>query len=377
MITTIVSFILILAVLVLVHEWGHFYAALKFGCKVDEFGFGFPPRLWSRKSKKHPGMIYSINLIPLGGFVKIKGENGDGKLDTDSFANKTFWQRAIILSAGVAMNVVLCFVLLSIGFWMGIPQVLDDIPTSATVRDAKVQIMEILPDSPAQKAGIVVGDIVQGYIDGECPAGVVCDMTPIFVEFTNVSEVQDYIASHQDYDLTLQIKRADSNEIKKIHVTPTFNSEINKAVIGVSLVKTGVVSYPVWIAPVKGFTATAGLTQQIFVSFYGLFKDLIVKQEVSVDVSGPVGIAVLTGQVVSEGIVYIMYFVALLSLNLAIINFIPFPALDGGRFLFLIIEKVRRKPVSQNIEGMVHMIGFALLLLLVIVVTIRDISNLF
>src|SRR3990167_8312272 len=156
MIIAVISFIIILALLVLVHEWGHFFAARKFGCKVEEFGFGFPPRIFGKRLKKYGpnGTLYSFNWIPLGGFVKIKGEQGESRDDSDSFAHKKPWQRALILGGGVLMNVVLAFVLLSIGFGVGVPQVIDEtVGSGAQIKDQKIVVVEVLPDSPAASAG--------------------------------------------------------------------------------------------------------------------------------------------------------------------------------------------------------------------------------
>ena len=392
MIIAVISFIIILALLVLVHEWGHFFAARKFGCKVEEFGFGFPPRIFGKRLKKDGpnGTLYSFNWIPLGGFVKIKGEQGESRDDSDSFAHKKPWQRALILGGGVLMNVVLAFVLLSIGFGVGVPQVIDEtVGSGAQIKDQKIVVVEVLPDSPAASAGIEPGDTIVGYVESfyseetNCEGNndPACGQTaqPGFSPsiFASIEDMQNYFDKNIGKELLLPIRKQDEQVHEYVTIVPHQLEGVDRGGIGVALVETGVVSYPFYMAPVKGAQATVSLTGQILVAFGGLIRDIAVKQEVSVDVTGPVGIAVLTGQVVDQGIVYLIYFVALLSLNLAIINFLPFPALDGGRFLFLIIEKIRRKPVNQRVEGVIHMIGFALLLLLVLLVTVRDVIQLF
>lgn len=353
MFLTIIVFVLILGLLVFVHELGHFVAARKNGVKVEEFGFGFPPRIFGIKKGE---TIYSINWIPLGGFVKIKGEDGENKEDEDSFSHKKIWRRAVILAAGVFMNFVLAAVLLSIGFMVGLPQVINGENGYAKVRDARVQVIQILEGTPAAEAGVLVGDTIL-EIDGQ--------------KVEDVEVMQNYLAGKIDAPVKFSLER-DSQKIDK-EISPTFLIETGRGGIGVGLLKTGIVSYPWYLSLWKGAESAVLFTGEVATAFYELIKNLIVTQKVSVDLSGPVGIAVLTGQVARMGIIYLLQFTALLSINLAVINFLPFPALDGGRLLFLLIEKIRHKPISQKIENLVHNIGFGLLMLLVLLVTYRDV----
>lgn len=353
MILTIIVFVLILGLLVFVHEFGHFIAARKNGVKVEEFGFGFPPRIFGVKRGE---TIYSLNWIPLGGFVKIKGEGGEDKEDEDSFAHKKIWRRAVILAAGVFMNFVLAAVILSVGFMIGLPQVVDGQGGQATVRDAKVQIVEILDGTPAAEAGLMAGDAILS-VDGQ--------------QLGDIEAIQNYLSEKIGTPVKIILER-DGQQIEK-DISPAFLVETGRGGIGVGLLKSGIVSYPWYLAIWKGTESTVYFTGEVVVAFYDLIKNLIVTQKVSVDLSGPIGIAVLTGQVARMGFIYLLQFTALLSINLAVINFIPFPALDGGRILFLVIEKIRRRPVSQKIENTVHNIGFALLMLLVLLVTYRDV----
>ncbi len=359
MVGTILIFIAVLAILVLVHEWGHFYTARKFDCDVEEFGIGFPPRATSWISKK-TGIRYSLNWLPLGGFVKIKGEDGQDKSDPGSFAAKPAWQRAIILVAGVAMNWLLAAVLLTIGFMIGLPSGLPadsaGLSPYARVSERQVQIYSVVPQSVAAEAGVQTGDIIQ-LIDGQ--------------PYTDVDNVQEFIVDSKNESMDLTLLRGD--EQLRITVTPLLNEDLGRATLGVGLVSVGTVSYPWFAAPVAGVQATAQLTGTIVVAFADLISDLVTGQSADVDVSGPVGIAVLTGQVARLGITHLLQFVALLSINLAIINILPLPALDGGRLLFLGIEAIRRKPADQKFESIVHNIGFLLLLLLIVFVTYRDI----
>lgn len=353
MILTLIVFILILGLLVFVHELGHFVAARKNGVKVEEFGFGFPPRIFGIKKGE---TIYSLNWIPLGGFVKIKGEGGEDREDEDSFSNKKIWRRAVILAAGVLMNFVLAAVLLSIGFMIGLPQVINGENGNARIRDVKVQVVQVLEGTPAAEAGLLPGDAVL-EIDGQ--------------KIEDVEAMQEYLGGKIDAPVKFVLER-DGQKIDK-EISPVFLVETGRGGIGVGLLKSGIVSYRWYLAIWKGAESAVLFTGEVAVAFYELIKNLVVTQKVSVDLSGPVGIAVLTGQVARMGIIYLLQFTALLSINLAVINFLPFPALDGGRILFLIIEKIRRKPVSQKIENLVHNIGFALLMLLVVLVTYRDV----
>jgi regulator of sigma E protease len=371
MILTIITFIVILGLLVFVHEAGHFIVAKRNGVKVEEFGFGFPPRIigvfkdpetgrWKvvgRKRKQAPATIYSLNWVPLGGFVKIKGEQGEDADDPDSFAHKSVGKRIWIISAGVLMNVILAFVLISFGFVIGLPQVLDEeIPASARVRDEKIQIADVLIGLAAQKQNLQLGDTIIS-IDGRT--------------FNEIEDVQNYLAGKEGQ--TVNIKLSRGNKVIEKEMTLEVIPEIGQAGLGVALVKTGIVSLPIHLAVWQGALTTLFLIKEIIFAFGALIKNLVVAREVVVEISGPVGIAVITNQVTRLGFIYILQFAALLSLNLAIINFVPFPALDGGRVLFLIIEKIRGKPINQRVEATIHNIGFVLLMLLVLAVTYRDV----
>ncbi|MFA5720461.1 MAG: RIP metalloprotease RseP [Acholeplasmataceae bacterium] len=379
--TTVILFILVLSVLVFVHELGHFWTARRLGVKAEEFGFGFPPRaLGFFKSKsgrwrflkgntspdslaeeeKPAGTVYSLNCLPLGGFVKIKGENGEGKQDSDSFAAKALWRRALILSAGVIMNIVLAAALLSVGYMIGLPQSLDEVKSSAQVSEAQVFVMEVLPDSVAAQAGLESGDIIKA-VEGQ--------------KITSNEELQDLVSRRTDQDTSFTIIRG--GEERNIIIRPSFSEAVDRAVIGVSIYASGLVRYPFFTAIWEGIKLTGLTFWLIILAFYSLIRDLIIGVSVSGQVAGPVGIATLTGQVASLGITYLLQFMALLSLNLALVNILPFPALDGGRLLFLLIEKFKGKPVRQSVEAWIHTIGFWLLITLILVITYKDIMRLF
>lgn len=380
---TVIIFIAVLAVLVFAHEFGHFIVAKRAGVRVEEFGFGFPPRfagiqrihehgkkkwrvIWGAKPLVGQGYnyvdsgntVYSLNWLPLGGFVSLKGENGEFADAKDGFRQQKSWVRLLVLSAGVLMNLLLAAVLLSFGFMRGIPMDVEDARPHAQVSEAHVGIMSVLPGTPAADAGIIAGDVVKG----------VDDQPNI-----HLIDLQHYINARAGVQVNFHIERNGTAFDK--NVTPIVLPQTGKGGIGVALAETGLVSYsPPW-AVVEGFRSAGVMTWETLKGFGQLITGLFKGQKLAEGVTGPVGIAVLTGKVARMGFVYLLQFMAILSINLAILNIIPFPALDGGRVLFVIIELFRRgKPVDKNIERTVHAIGFTLLIILVLIVTFNDLS---
>ncbi len=352
--STVLLFIVVLAVLVLVHELGHFLTARWFGIDVEEFGFGFPPRIFGVKKGK---TLYSLNWIPLGGFVKIKGEDDPNATGPGTFSHKPAWVRAIVIGAGVFMNLVLASLLFAIGLTIGMPQAADSLPANARVRDRQVQIVEVLKDTPAAQAGFQVGDTIVS-INGQ--------------SFTEVEDVQTLVNSAEP-PVVVEIRRGKETFTKD--VTPVLEPTIGKRVMGVALVEAAKVSYPWYIAIVKGVQATGFYLKEILLSFWDLIKGLFVGQKSAVEFSGPVGIAVLTGRAARLGFTYLLQFAALLSINLAVINVLPIPALDGGRLLFIIIEKIRGRSVRPVVEAVIHRVAFFLLLALIVIVTAHDLGK--
>jgi regulator of sigma E protease len=368
----ILIFLLVLSVLVIIHELGHYLAARIFGVKAEEFGYGFPPRLigivkengkWKKVGAKdetsYKNTIWSINWLPLGGFVRIKGESADDKIDDkDAFQTKPIWQRIIILAAGVTMNWLLAFVLFATIFLIGAPAALENVPAGAQVKDQSVRIINILPESPAQKAGLEVGDRVY-LISNQAPA--------------NADEAVGGIREMGEAEFEVAIKRGEEEKI--IKVNPEYIESLGRIGIGVAMADIGIVSFGPFQAIKQAAVVTYDYTKAVVFSFGGLFKDLILLRGFKQDVTGPVGIAVMTGQIAKQGIVPLMQFAAVLSINLAVVNFLPIPALDGGRVMFLIIEKIRRKQMKQRIEASIHQIAFISLLILILLVTIRDLGR--
>ncbi len=355
MILAIIVFILILGLLIFSHEFGHFISAKKAGMKVEEFGLGFPPRLFGIKRGE---TIYSLNLIPIGGFVKIYGEQRSKKKllksDKRAFYNKPIWQRAIVLVMGVTMNLVLAAILLSIVHAIGVPTIIDK-ETEQQAKNIQVQIVGIASNSPAEEAGLKIGDTLK--------------------EFNEVENMQKFVARYAGEEITLNIQRG--NETLEKTLTPRISPPEGEGPMGIALAKTGIVTYPWYAAIWQGFKLTGQLVVTFISLFYQLLKSLILTGTLIGEIAGPVGIASLTSQMTKLGFVYILQFAAILSINLAIINAIPFPALDGGRLLFLAIEKIKGSPISTKIENTVNNIGFVLLIALMILVTLRDVAKFF
>ncbi len=357
--TAVIVFVIILGLLVLVHEFGHFIVAKKSGMLVEEFGFGFPPRLFSFKKGE---TRYSVNLIPLGGFVKILGENNKDVENPRSFVNKSFLARFSTLVAGVLMNFVLAWVLFSVGFGIGLPTVVqsgETIPAHGRLRSEAVTILEVSKNSPAEKAGLRAGDNIlaadQVVVNGE----------------QSLDQFVEYVKSRAGSEVSMHLRRGD--EELYLTLIPRKDPPPEEGAIGIALGNVGKLSYPWYLAPVKGLSATGNVISGTAVAFW----NLIVHGEGVSSVGGPVKIASLTGQVSKLGLAYIMQFAAFLSVNLGILNIVPFPALDGGRVLFLIIEKIRRKRNNEAFEQYANAIGFGLLILLILIITARDIKGLF
>lgn len=353
---TAVVFIVILIILIFVHELGHFVAAKKNGVKVEEFGFGFPPRIFGIKRGE---TIYSVNWIPLGGFVKIYGEDGGDRRETQSFGHKKIWQRATILFAGVFMNFLLAVLLLSVGFGIGLPTSVDD---DYNALNARVQVTEIGVNSPAQTAGLKTGDtIVSMKADGQ-----------LLADIGKVAQVQEFTDQNRGRQVTMEVQR--SGEVLTVNLVPRVTPPADQGAMGVGLARTTNISYPWYQAIYEGFVSAWNLIKVTVVAFASLLWRLLSGGQIAAgEVVGPVGIYSITGAAAQMGWIYVLQLTALLSLNLAIINILPFPALDGGRLLFLLVEKIKGSPISERVERITHTAGFVFLILLMVFITFRDI----
>ena len=355
---TILVFIFILGLLIFVHELGHFVMAKRAGMKVDEFGFGFPPRMFGIRRGE---TIYSINWIPLGGFVKIVGEDDATSLDPRAFANKGFWPRFSVLIAGVAMNIVLAWFLLFLGLSIiGTPVEVregQDLGGARIIGSTQLSIIAVQPNSPAETAGFRPGDVILG-IDGN--------------RYANIDEMIAYTKSRAGQPVVYELKRG--QEILNRGVIPRENPPPDSGPVGFIPAMVGKVVYPPISALPLSFVSLWAKVTGILAAFGLLFKGLFSEGRLIEGLSGPVGIAVLTRDFTRLGLPYLNQFIATLSINLAIINAVPFPALDGGRILFLIIEKIRGLK-SIKWERIANAVGFMLLITLMVAITYRDIGR--
>lgn len=355
MLVSILIFLLALSILILVHELGHFLTAKKMGIKVEEFGFGIPPRLIGKKIGE---TIYSLNWLPFGGFVRLHGENSEADI-TDpkrAFLNKSKKARTLVVIAGVVMNFILATVAFAIVYsFSGVPK-----------DTGKLKIIDVTAGTPAQVAGIVVGDIVTKIGKDE------------------VTSSDDFIAKTaalKGKKTVFEVQRKLNNEIStiKISLTPRENPPAGEGPIGVTISTMEIYYPPVLLRPFYGiyygFKEAIYWGSAIGTGLWGLISGLFMGV-VPKDVSGPVGIFAVTTEAAKSGILTLINFIGILSVNLAILNILPFPALDGGRLLFIGIEAVTKKRVPSKVEGAIHSIGMIILLVLMLAITIGDIRRL-
>ncbi|MFH1485645.1 MAG: M50 family metallopeptidase [Chloroflexota bacterium] len=341
LITTVVAFVLLIGFLVIAHELGHFVTARLFKVKILEFGLGYPPRLFAIKRNETE---YSVNALPIGGFVKMLGEEDPN--EPGSLAGKSMGARFAILSAGSVMNGLLPVVLLSASLM---------IPHDVIV--GQVQVGEVAPNSPAQQAGMQPGDVILGIND-----------RPIESTFDLLYNIQLNIGS----EVTLIVRRERMTR-EEVKLVPRWNPPPEQGAVGISVGMTSVRretrSLPIWEAFPLGLRKSLDMLTLGKNEVTGWFI-----RGIAPPVAGPVGIAQATGEVAKIGIPPLLEWTALISMNFAIINLFPLPALDGGRLAFLFLEFVRRgKRVPPEKEGLVHFIGFALLILLSLLITYQDI----
>lgn len=350
----LVTFVVTLSVLVFVHELGHFLAARRAGVTVHEFGFGFPPRL---VGIRRGATLYSINLIPFGGFVKLEGESGEGPIVPGSFRAAPLYRQAFILASGVLMNLVLTVVLFSVTITIGAPQELDPSRVPPNARKVRVVVVEVASGSPAARGGITAGDRIAS-LDGQ--------------PLPSMDAVKAAVTSDPTRARSLIVERRGVEQA--VTLTPEAAAD-GVPRLGIAGALVGQVPEPFPRSVGIATVTTGRLVGSVFTALGLLVRDLVVSHRLSPDLTGPIGIAVLSGQVASTGFISILQFIAILSVSLAVINILPLPALDGGRLLFTGLEAVLRRPVNPRVEATVHAIGFYVLILLVIAISIKDVQR--
>ncbi|HLP43759.1 MAG TPA: RIP metalloprotease RseP, partial [Candidatus Nanoarchaeia archaeon] len=344
-----------------------------FKIRVDEFGIGYPPRAYTFFTWK--GTKFTLNWVPFGGFVKIFGENGDENKDipteapvTEVAPGRSFMQapriaQALVLVAGVSFNLIFAWILISIGFMIGLPTSTSTV-SNGEVRDPKLVITTISPDSPAAQAVLKSGDVITGVTT---KTDSLKDLTP--------EGVSEFIAKHGEQKITVAYARGE--QIGVAEVTPASGIIEGRKAIGISMDMIGKLTLPIHKAFWEGAVTTAYLTKAIAVGLGTFVFDAVRGHSDLSQVTGPVGIVGLVGDASKLGFIYLLSFTAFISINLAVINLIPFPALDGGRLLFVIIESIKRSPIPAKATNVLNLIGFSLLLILMVIVTIQDVIRLF
>lgn len=355
---TAIVFFLILSILVVFHELGHFLAAKKNGVLVEEFGFGLPPRIFGIKIGE---TLFSLNWLPFGGFVKVLGEEQheiDKHKLTDDLKNRTFVSKSplaklSILTAGVVANFILGWIIMTYLFTTGVP-----VPTD------KVVVKEVAKRSPAANAGIKTDDTFKALVvDGKR------------IDISNTEDFINQVKKVLNIKTEFIIERQSVEQI--VTMTPRANPPKNEGSLGVVLATFITKKYPVYQAPFAALIESVKTTGLIIRELAKIPLKLIMFQKPDVDVTGPIGIAKITSQAIGFGHIAVLQLLGLLSLNLGVINILPFPALDGGRVMFVLYEIVRKKPIDSTLEKKLNMAGFVILLSLIIIVTIGDIIKFF
>lgn len=357
MLIGIIFVIIFLSILILIHELGHFLTAKKMGLLVEEFGFGLPPKIWKKKIGE---TIYSLNALPFGGFVKILGEDGinadPNKLNTDlrerNFTALPIWQRMVIIAAGVIMNFIFGWIVLSMVFMVGIPQT--------------VLITETKENSPATEIGLKAGDQIIEINNIK----ITDDNENIF----GSEQVIKIINKNRGKETSVKIKR--NGEIINFSVIPRINPPAGEGSLGILLVDAGLPKQNILMSFWEGLKTSLILIKTITLAIFKLAIKAFIGKASLEAVTGPIGIVKITSQAGSLGFVYLLQLLALISLNLAVINIFPFPALDGGRLIFLAIEKIKGSPVNPKFEKITNAVGFGLLIFLMLAITIKDIIRL-
>ena len=368
--------LVVLVVLVVLHELGHAIAARRSGVVVEEFGIGFPPKAWAKKLKN--GVLFSINWLPLGGFVKLQGEN-DAASKKGDYGAATFWQKTNILFAGVVVNWATAVVLLAILAFIGIPKILPDqfsMPGDTTVVTSPVTVTQVVDGYPAQEAGVEAGDAI------------------ISVNGEPMDTTQELIDTTKDLrgETVSVVYERDGTE----YTTEATLRDADDTVFGANLGQQEAIK-ATWSAPIVGVVTTAQFTWVTFQGlgdilanfFGGLVGQLNPNEEgrqaaaeqleaAGANVTGPVGLlGVIFPAVSGAGLDQIIFLAAIISLSLAVMNVLPIPALDGGRWFVTMLFKVFKKPLTKEREEKIHGTGFAVLMVLFVVITVSDVFKIF
>lgn len=380
--------------LVLVHEWGHFIMARRNGVEVEEFGLGFPPR--AKVLTKKNGTEYTLNWLPLGGFVKLKGEH-DADEAKGTFGSAPLFAKVKIMMAGVFMNLVVALALLTLLALVGMPQLISKangmsedqytVASNERITDDRVLVNYIEQDSPAQKAGMQSLDrITSATVGGKA------------VAIKGLDDLKAVSSSHAGQTIVLNVDRNGSRQALNVQVRSTQevedskNTSNPKGYVGVGLASYQIKKYT-WAAPVVAAGTTVQVTKLTLKGIGSALKGLggtiaglvtrntgarqAAQTEATKQVSGPLGIFFVLKSGAQQGIIMVMFIIALISLTLAIMNVLPIPALDGGRLFVTLVFRALRKPLTESMEDTIHGTGFAVLMVLFLLITVVDAKRFF
>jgi len=342
MLISALAFVFVFSVVVLVHEAGHFLSARQAGIVIEEVGIGYPPRI--RKLFERNGIEYTLNAIPLGGFVKLRGE--EDPAEPGSFASKSAWVRIRTLAAGVAMNVLLAVVLFAGVYVIGQP-----------VLQGQVAIESVMPNTPADEAGIWPGDVILS-VEGQ--------------DIGSLMQLKERVSGLAGREIEMLLER--DGQPRAVRVTPRAEPPPGEGALGVTITYASetvvtTVRYPLGEAIYRGVSDAVMMVGAMIAGFAQMFRGGLQPG----DITGPVGIFQISGVVAQSGLTSLMQWTGFLSLNLFLVNLLPIPGLDGGRIAFILLEKIRGRRMAPQREGMAHLIGILVLLALTLVVSYFDI----
>lgn len=359
-ISTILIFILILFVVVIGHELGHFIVARWCGVKVEEFGFGLPPKLFGYKPKKS-NTEYTFNLLPLGGFVRLFGEEGEFKDNPQSFASKTKLQKIAILVAGVTMNLIIAIIVFTIVGMMGSVTLIEDTDIGK-VKDPAIYVVDVAKESPAGEKEIMLGDKIIS-INGTV--------------ISNNSDLLNIINDNKGKEIDLVLERQGESLSKTLLARE--NPPEGQGSIGIGFSLGGLLQLNFWDAFISSLTRIYFIFYMTFYTLWQLFIGIFTETQLPAGASftGPIGIVKEVGNAQAMGISYLLMITGMISTSLAFFNILPIPALDGGRILFILIEMIKKSPINKDLETKFHLTSYLLLIGLMLFITLRDIINLF
>lgn len=351
--------IVLFVLLVVVHEFGHMIAAKKGGVEVEEFGIGFPPR--AKVLGKKAETTFTLNWLPLGGFVKLKGEH-DSAIGKGTFGGASFGRKAFIIFAGVLMNWLAAAVIFTVIALIGMPQLIDNqfkISSDAKISKQEVLVGLVEADSPASKIGVKQGDTITS-ING-LKVNSADELRGATKQFAGQAVEVKFI--HENQDQTKSVNLRNDPEKGNFGVAPTEKTLVRST----------------WSAPIVGVGTTAQFTAETFKGLFGALANLFTgnASKAGESVTGPVGIIVVLQDLSKQGLVFVLFLIGVISVSLAVMNVLPIPALDGGRLFVMALFRILKKPLSKDLEEKIHGTGMLVLLIFAALITIVDVKRFF